>query len=81
MTTLQHTLLTTLAAKSGGHRVHVAKLLDHVESSLGLLLDQLEAHDGCADEIDEIAAAVQRFYPRYAAEDIAAGMQSVIHRS
>jgi hypothetical protein len=81
MTTLQHTLLTTLAANKAGDSVHVAKLLDRVESSLGLLLDQLEAHDGCADEIDEIAAAVQRFYPRYAAIDIAAGMQSVIQRS
>ncbi|MCP4092560.1 MAG: hypothetical protein GY747_03840 [Planctomycetes bacterium] len=81
MTTLQHTLLTTLAAKNAGDSVHVAMLLDRVEASLGLLLDQLEAHEGSADEIDEIAAAVERFYPRYDAEEIVAGMQLAMQRN
>ena len=67
--------MTALVAKNAADHAESAELLERVELSLGLLLDQLEANAGWADEIAEIAAAVQRFCPRYAAHDIAAQMQ------
>lgn len=74
MTTLQDTLIKALDAQDAGDGLMTANLIARVELSLGLLLDQLEAEGKNSAEIAEIAHAVQRFCPRFQAEDIQSAM-------